>query len=213
MKIVAIVEGHGEQKAVPKLLWRWFKLNGLHEFHTPDDAINAKGCSKLKATHEAGKALGVEHYVRLALPARPHGILIVLDADKECIQRARKRSEKLGPELLARARSVAPHVPVGVVVANRSYESWLLASIDEFRKEKVLRKGAGLPQDFDIEKAAGNKRRMSKLLGEPYEETVHMKKLSSCIGFSNAASRRSRSFRKLVKELRMLTGLAVRGDT
>ncbi len=110
-RIIPIVEGHGEQVAVPRLLSRWFKFRRFTNFDTPDLAIRAPGASALKCPHDDAEALGIEYYVGLAARQAPAGILVVLDADDECIERTRSKARKgLGPELLERARRIAPHI-------------------------------------------------------------------------------------------------------
>jgi len=85
--ILAIVEGHGEQKAVPLLLRRWFQHRRFRNFETRDLAIR------------------IEYYVEMAARERPDGILVVLDADDECQERAKDRRRLgLGPELLQQKR-------------------------------------------------------------------------------------------------------------
>ena len=49
------------------------------------------------------------------------GILVLLDADDDC-------PAELAPTLLNRARSARPDCRVSVVLANREFEAWFLAS-------------------------------------------------------------------------------------
>lgn len=99
-RIIPIVGGHGEERAVPCLIRRWLRHRRLHRhFDVPDLAINAKGCGKLKAAHDRMRHLGIEHYVEAALRNRPDAILVVLDADDECLNRG--SSDGLGPRLQA----------------------------------------------------------------------------------------------------------------
>jgi hypothetical protein len=207
--IVAIGEGHGDVTAVPALLRQWFRHKKLHSFRTPPEAVRATGSGALKAAHRPGGRLGVEYYVQIAARARPNGILIVLDADRECVDRKRHGGEKLGPELLRRARSVTPQIPISVVIANREYEAWSLAQLDVLKAAGVARTSMELPEGYRIEQAAGYKAKMRQMLGERYRPTVHQGMLTRHLVFAGRPAARSRSFRKLIKELQYLTQAAL----
>lgn len=209
-RILAIVEGHGEQRAVPALLRRWFQHRRFLEFETPDLAIRASGSGALKCTHDADDELGIEYYVEMAARERPDGILVMLDADDECLERARTPSRLgLGPELLRRARSVAGHIPIEVVVANREYEVWFLAALTSLQRAALVpRRGRFSTPISDIETLRDCKKRMAQLLGRPYEETTDQADFTEVLPFTPAMARRSRSYRKLLKALEELTRAA-----
>ncbi len=202
MKIVPIVEGHGEERAVPVLVRRWLQFRNFHRyFEVPDRAINAKGSGRLKGAFDPIRHVGIEHYVQAALGNRPDAILIVIDADDECGQGAGNR--RLGPELLTRAARVAARVPVAVVVANREYEAWFLASLQSIRTAGLLPNENGkLDPVEDIRDCKG---RVAALMGQRYEETVHQLQLTHGMSFSKGPRSRSRSFAKLVRDLERLT--------
>ncbi|QRK10517.1 DUF4276 family protein [Archangium violaceum] len=212
LRILAIVEGHGEQTAVPVLLRRWFQHRGFRDFETPDLAIRASGSGALKCPHDDDDALGIEYYVEMAASERPDGILVMLDSDDECLVRARTPSRPgLGPELLRRARAIAPHIPIEVVVANREYEAWFLASLASLRRTTRIPRGSRLPTPLsDIETIRDCKKRLTQLLGRPYEETTDQPDFTGVLPFTPAMARRSRSYRKLLKALDALTRAARR---
>jgi hypothetical protein len=212
LRILAIVEGHGEQTAVPALLRRWFQHRRFREFETPDLAIRAPGAGALKCPHDADDELGIEYYVALAARERPDGILVILDADDECLERARTPSRpKLGPELLSRARAVAPHIPIEVVVANREYEVWFLSALASLRRTARIPRGSRLSTPLsDIETLRDCKKRLTQLLGRPYEETTDQSDFTEVLPFTVAMTRRSRSYRKLLKSLDQLIRAARR---
>jgi hypothetical protein len=188
IRLIPVVEGMGEVRAVPALIYRWLGMNGLSGEVVVPGAVNAKGCGNLKAQHSPAQQRGVEHYVGSALRGRPDAILVVLDADDECITRPPAR-KKLGPELLDRARAVAGTVPVGVVVANREFEAWILADLYDVD---------------DAETRAGCKAAVGRLINESYEPAVHQVQLARRLAFSDAGRARSRSLDKLVRELARL---------
>jgi hypothetical protein len=212
LRILAIVEGHGEQTAVPALLSRWFEHRRFRNIETPPLAIRAPGSGALKCPHDADDALGIEYYVEMAARERPDGILVILDADDECLERARTPARlALGPELLQRARAIAPHIPIEVVVANREYESWFLTALPSLRQAGHLPRASRLPTPATgIESIRDCKKRVSLLLGRPYEETIDQSDFTQALPFTAAMERRSRSYRKLLKALEALTQAARR---
>lgn len=205
--IVPVVEGFGEERAVPVLVRLWLTHRRFDRwFDVPDLAVNAKGSGKLKTTFDAERHLGIEHYVRAALRARADAILVVLDADTECLHRG--PGEALGPELLERARVIAGEVPVSVVVANRTYEAWLLAGRTALLRSDLVRQDAPLRSIHDPETRAGSKNVMSDFIGEPYSPPVHQPELTKAISFSPGSQRRAPSLAKLARELQHLTQAA-----
>lgn len=200
-RIIPIVEGHGEERAVPNLIKRWLRHRRFHPFFdVPDFAINAKGCGKLKAAYDRQRHLGIEHYVSAALKGRPDAIVIILDADDEC--RRRDPGNGLGPELLARAREVAPHLPLAVVAAHPEYEAWFLASLTRIRSAGLLPPNS--PRINGIlrpESHGGCKRLIADLLCAPYEETVHQNMLTQALTFSPRVRTRSPSFGKFLRDM------------
>jgi uncharacterized protein DUF4276 len=212
LRILAIVEGHGEQTAVPVLLRRWFQHRRFREFETPDLAIRASGAGALKCDHVADDELGIEYYVEMAARERPDGILVLLDSDDECQERARTPSRLgLGPELLQRALAVAPHIPIEVVVAHREFEVWFLAALASLRRAGHLPREVRLPTPLsDIESIRDCKKRLKPLLGRPYEETTDQTDFTGALPFTPVMARRSRSYRKLLKALEALTRAARR---
>jgi hypothetical protein len=203
-KIIPIVEGHGEERAVPCLIRRWLRHRGWDRFfEIPDSAINAKGCGKLKAAYDRMRHIGIEHYVEAALRRNPQAVLVVLDADDECLKRGPRNG--LGPSLLARARNVAPELPLAVVVANREYEAWFLANFQSIRARRGFSSQARYPSSDHPESHSGCKKLMAELMGCSYEETVHQLSLTGLLSFRPDACRRSPSYGKLLRELERLT--------
>lgn len=204
-RILAIVEGHGEVRAVPALLRRWFKHRRFRNFETPSQAIRAPGSGALKCAHDAAEDLGIESFVELALGQRPDGILVVLDADDECIERRGTSRRALGPELQDRARAVAPHVPIEVVVADREYEAWFLAGLASLRRAGKVPRAARLPALKDIERTRNCKEPLRHLLGRAYEETTDQADFTEALPFTPGMAARSRSYSRLMRALDALT--------
>lgn len=203
-RIIPIVEGYGEERAVPCLIRRWLQQRRLNQqFDVPDLAINAKGSGKLKAAYDRMRHIGIEHYVEAALRNRADAILVVLDADDECGNRA--TGNGLGPELLARARAAATHLPLAVVVANHEYEAWFLASLTSIRAAGLLPNHTRLPGTLLPESPRNCKGLISELMCCPYEETVHQLALTRGLTFSPRVKYRSPSYGKLLRDLERIT--------
>jgi hypothetical protein len=97
LRLVAVVEGHGEERAVPALLRRWLRHRNLERsFQVPELAINAKGAGRLKAAFDRDRHRGIECWVSKALIAQPDAIVVILDADDECQQRVQGARARAG---------------------------------------------------------------------------------------------------------------------
>lgn len=206
-RILAIVEGQGEERAVPVLLRRWFRHRRYHNFETPDLAIRAPGSGALKCAHDADEDLGIESYVERAAAERPDGILVLLDADDECLERARSARKGLGPELRDRARAIAKHIPIEVVVADREYEAWFLTGLAALRKAGKVPPGAPF-EVGGIESIRDCKKPLRNILGRPYEPTIDQPDFTQALPFTPTMSRRSRSYGELLRALDALTRAA-----
>jgi hypothetical protein len=167
----------------------------------PDLAINAKGCGKLKAPYDRTRHIGIEHYVEAALRNKPDAILVILDADNECINRG--LGNGLGPELLARAQEVAD-LPLAVVVANREYEAWFLANLTSIRAAGLLPNHTRVQGTLVPESPGGCKSLISELMCCRYEETLHQLKLTRGLTFSPRVKYRSPSYGKLLRDMERL---------
>jgi len=204
--ITPVVEGHGEVEAVPALLNNWFRFRRFTNFRVLDKAVRTPGAKALLAPYDRERQLGVEYYVRLAAGSRPDAILVILDADDECHDRkTRYPYQPLGPELLERAIGVMPHIPVGVVVTNREFESWFMAGYRRLRTKKLLPYEAHLPAALDIEDPRDCKGLMTQLMGRAYSPTADQKAFAQGITFRMYMRKKSGSFDKLVRELERLT--------
>lgn len=116
--IACIVEGDGEVAALPVLLRR------LATWLTPD-APMPRIAPPIRAPRDKLLRRPAELSRHLQLAAAKCGlggwILILLDADDEC-------PAVLGADLRQRAQELVPHRPVAVVLANREFDAWFIAS-------------------------------------------------------------------------------------
>ena len=123
-------------------------------------------------------------------------ILVLLDADDDC-------PIDLAQGLLERGKQLGLTSPVQIVCANRSYESWFLASLDTI-------KGRGnIPDTAILSQAAEDVSNPKQWLtdqmptGQAYKETIHQASLSQSIDIG-MARHNSRSFRRLCHALEQL---------
>lgn len=118
------------------------------------------------------------------------GILVLFDADDDC-------PAELAPKLGRWAHDVADGRPCPIVMANREYEAWFLASIESLRGQSGIREdAASFPDPEDPRDAKGRlKRSMDR--GASYSPTVDQAPLTARLDLASAY-RGCRSFRKLV---------------
>jgi hypothetical protein len=118
------------------------------------------------------------------------GILVLFDADDDC-------PKDVAPTLEQWAREAAGGLPCAVVMANREYEAWFLASIEALRgKAGILPDATSHPEPEMPRGAKGElERRMRR--GASYSPTVDQAPLTAHLNFGHAY-RSCRSFRKLV---------------
>jgi hypothetical protein len=208
--LAVIVEGRGEVRAVPALLNRWIVANELAGLvRCIDQAICAGGVGRLKAAYDEKRHIGIEHYMRSAMRGNPDAVLIILDADDECL--TRKRGDGLAQELLRRAKPLANGRPLGVVVADREFEAWFLAFLDHLWAEGLLAVEKCPEVDASPEAHRNCKSRMNQWLGVKYEPTTHQRRLVTGLPVSAVPESAPRSYRKLIRELHRLAEAMVGG--
>ena len=183
MIIQPIVEGQGDEAAVPLLLRRL------------RDEAQAWGLEVGKPQRRRRTQLvkkdSLQIAVRLAaLHEDCAGILILFDADDDC-------PAELAPALEQWAREAAREIPCAVVMANREYEAWFLASMEALRGRAGVLPDAASHGDPEAPRDAKGEleRRMSA--GASYSPTVDQAPLTAHLDLQSAY-RRCRSFRKLV---------------
>jgi hypothetical protein len=113
--IASVVEGEGEISALPVLLRRLMYEAQIWDADIQPPFMVDRG----RLVRPGGLEAAVEAQARRVPADRPGGILVVIDADDDC-------PADLGPSLLARA--TRPDKRTAVVLANREFEAWFLAS-------------------------------------------------------------------------------------
>lgn len=195
LNLGSIVEGHGDEKAVPILLRRlqqaWdptLYLNIPRPFRT--------GRYKLVKPGELERTVEL---VARRLPT-PRTILILIDAEDDC-------PKQLAPELLARARRARPDIPIGVVLAKHEFEAWFLAAIESLSGRRGL--SDTLPDVPDPEAVSGAKEFLTRHMqgSRAYSETRDQPALAALFDVE-LARKRSDSFDKCRREIERLFGEA-----
>jgi hypothetical protein len=177
MRVGVIVEGHGETTSVPILIRRIVEERrpGL-PIQIPPPLRLSRG--KLTKPPELTRA--VDLMARKAGEGAP--VLIFIDADDDC-------PAELGPQLLAVARSSRSDRDIAVVVAQREFEAWYLASASS------LRGIGGLPADLVSPRNHDQIRDAKGWLGERmptgYSPTVDQPRFAAQFNLEHARTNRS----------------------
>ncbi len=191
ISIFPIVEGHGEERAVPVLLRRIaaditcrFDVKILQPYRLPRGKIVAKNAVDLKKAVELGAR-------KIADSTKTGMVMVLLDADDDC-------PAQLGPELLSKISR--PDLPASVIIAKREYEAWFLAGAQSLRKNRRISSHAVAP--MNPEGIRGAKEYLEQHLfakGQVYSETVDQEALTAVLDLT--AARNAPSFDKLCRDL------------
>jgi hypothetical protein len=188
--VVPIVEGHGEVRALPALLFR------VRDMIAPGLALKVNEPIRVKV----GKFLNSDEefyrYIRLAaeraMSLKGH-VLILLDSNDGC-------PHEQGPALLERAKRIRSDASFVVVLACPEYETWFLAAASS------LRGVSGLPHDLsppaNPERIRGAKEWLSTFLPNGYDEINHQWEFTRAFDLNEASS--VGSFSRLLKKLEVL---------
>jgi hypothetical protein len=185
MKTFVVVEGQGEETAVPVLLRRLKVEHGV--------SVELVGRPWREPRNRMMKKEHLGPILQVAR-ARAEAVLLILDADDDCVV-----------ELAGLARTVADEVATGlrvvVVAAVREFEAWFLAGAHSLRGKR------GLPVDLErpanAETIRDAKGWLSERMRNRYSPTLDQPALTAVLDLAEAQAH-SRSFRKLMKELSLL---------
>ena len=190
VKIIPIVEGHGEVAAVPILLRRIAERLNVYDAQVGKPIR----CQRYKLV----KKDELERVIDLAvLKGGTEGrVLLLVDADDDC-------PAQLGPELLTRAKAARADISIGVVLAKREFEAWFLGSLESLRNEYGNPRPEGLHRE--PEEISGAKEHLSSLLGIPYSEVIDQPAMADRFDM-DAARERCPSFDKCWRTVQTLLG-------
>ena len=192
MELSCIVEGAGEDDALPVLLRRIIAdidppLYSLR-IHRP----LRRPTGQLRKQELLSTAVQVSARRFTSAGA----ILILLDADDDC-------PVELGARLLSWATLARSDLPIAVVVANREYEAWFLAAAQSLRGHHGLPADLSPPDNPDAIGGAKEWIQRHTPRGIRYSPTRDQASFSQRMDLE-LARQNSRSFRKLDKEVRRL---------
>ncbi|WP_405537982.1 DUF4276 family protein [Streptomyces sp. NBC_00075] len=136
--IASVVEGEGEISALPVLLRRL-----MYEVEIWDaDILKPFLVDRGKLVRRGGVENAVEIQARRVPADHRGGVLVVIDADDDC-------PASLGPSLLARAEATRRDRRTAVVLANREFEAWFLASAPSLSGRAGLAEHLEVPADSE----------------------------------------------------------------
>lgn len=183
MMIQPIVEGQGDEAAVPVLLRRL--RDEAQAWALEVARPHRRRRTQLVKKDSLQTAVSVA-----ALREDCTGILVIFDADDDC-------PKELAPALEEWAKEAAGGKACAVVMANREYEAWFLASIEAMRGKAAIHIDATSHPDPEAPRDAKGEVERRMQSGASYSPTVDQAPLTAHLNLESAY-RRCRSFRKLV---------------
>ena len=187
------MEGDGDAVALPLLMARI-----IREKYNRNDIIVAQGKSKVvKSNGRQQLERKLERFIGHAQKKPECGaILILVDADTDC-------PVTLARQLSQRCAQISPICPIQIVCADRTFESWFIASLDTIKGWHGVSETAAFCGE--VEKIANPKRWIGQQMpdGQAYKETTHQVSFSRLIDL-DLVHRNSRSFRRLCHSLEQL---------
>ena len=188
-RLACVIEGKGERSALPVLLRRIAdELTG----YTIRLEITTVHLDRSKLTKAGELERAVQYAEKMAGTAG--AILILHDADDAC-------PVQLSAEL--RQRTARADRLISVVLANKEFEAWFIASADSLKEKGYVTGVTDLPEE-DPDSVRGAKQWLSSRLHQgTYKPTVDQPKLAAVFDLQEAR-RNSRSFRKLWREMELL---------
>lgn len=195
LRVIPIVEGHGESAAAPLLIRRiWCELL-QGEYVDVLKPIRSKRNLLIK---EEGLCKAVElalSKLRNSPSLDPALVLVLIDQDPgpdpACL---------MAPQMLGFIRSHFAHANASCVVANVEYETWFVAAAESLSKYLRLDSQEVVPQDPEGQRC-GKGWIASRFYETRYSETQDQPALTAAMDLE-LCRRRSPSFDKLCRELR-----------
>lgn len=198
LKVVPIVEGHGDVAAVPVLLRRCAEhfystvtVDVLTPVGQPRDRLVKNKDECLVRSVQLAQAKLIQHQV----PESMSWILVIVDADDDC-------AATLGPAMLKAVASAGVTIPVSVTLAVREFETWLVGGANTLTDQ--LRETD--PPDAP-EASGARKGWIEKRIRTPkYSETVDQPRLAAAFDLGRCR-KTCPSFDKLCREFGAQVGM------
>jgi hypothetical protein len=194
VKILCVVEGHGDRLALPGLIRRVAgRLAPALQVEVPPPIRVPR--SRLLKQGEMERAL---EFAARQCDARD-GILILIDAESDC-------PAELGPQLLRRAAEARPDRRIRVCLACREFEAWFLAAAESLAGKRGLNSNLAGPPDPEGVSDCKGWLTYHSAPGRPYKETLDQPALAELFDL-DAAALRAPSFRKFLRHVSDLLGI------
>jgi hypothetical protein len=189
--IITIVEGDGEEAALPLLLRRITQeMLGRFDVTFPPGRHHNRG--------DITRPGGIESIVERTATRTPEAdrILVLIDADDDCPMR-------WGPDLLNRARETRPDKIISVVLAKREYEAWFLAAASSLAGVRGLASDLTVPADPEQPRDCKGWLTRHRVDGKPYKPTVDQAALTAKFDLAMARAN-APSFDKLCRDVEQM---------
>ena len=192
VKIGCIVEGKGEEQAVPILI-RCITKNLYPELSIDIPRPFRVSRNQVVKTGEIERAV---NFIARKIGGRG-AIFILLDSDDDC-------PAQLGPELLCRALEARSDLLIAVVLARREFEAWFLAAAESLRGYKGLKNDLESPSN--PEEIRGAKEWLGQRMdgNRKYSPTADQPGFTNCFDLDQA--RYADSFDKCYRDIVRLLG-------
>jgi len=203
LRIAPIVEGHGDEISVRKLLERvWYEVAGGEwvDVLKPVRRPRTKLLKRDPATKEIlPNRDEIHRAIKLASmklantePDTPRLVLLMFDADEDC-------PKKIVEALESILKLVDPSVDLAMVFPHVEYETWFVAAADSLRDFLDLRPGDEKILDPETARL-GKKWIQDRFRHHRYSETLDQVRLTHVMDL-RLCRERSPSFHKLCREL------------
>ena len=177
--VASIVEGQGDEAALPPLLHR------IANETIPGQVLRVNPPHRVNANRFLNNEQEFSRVVHLqaAKAAQSDGfLLILLDCEDDC-------PAELGPSILERARAIRSDVTIIVVLAYREFESWFEAAAHSLQGCEGLPKDLAPPGDSTAIRDA--KGWLSGKMGYKYNPVVSQAALCRVFNLEEACGNRS----------------------
>lgn len=186
-RLVCVGEGHGEDRALPRLCARVLYSLGTHDWYVDERAIRRPRSRLVDQTVQPRKRppniMGLDEVVALAKARRANAVLVTCDEDDDC-------AAAWGP---AATRQICAQMSGAAVMVVREFETWILHDRGDFAPAYIEKKrdAKGL-----LDEAVGG-----------YLPSVHQVEVVYTMNLDRVRAL-SDSFDKLVRALSLLCGVA-----
>lgn len=187
MRLQPIVEGHGDEVALPVLLRRLCAGLGRNV-----DVLRPMRIPRGRLVKQAELSRAVTFAAKYV--SHDDAILVVFDADDDCPAALAPQVRQWGANSWAGSR-------FGVVIANHEFEAWFMAAAASLVAAGKLLPDSSAPPDPEAIRDA--KGWLGERMGRRYSAVVDQPSFAGLIDL--LAARGSRSFTKLERVLEVLT--------